>query len=607
MSEIPQYEVMILGSGLGGAMLAAILAKAGLSVLLVEGETHPRFTIGEATTPDTNFRLKLLGLKYDIPEITNLSTFHDLRDNVGPASGVKRAFSFLYHREGQEQNPLESHQYPTLAPPMGPDCHFFRQDTDAYMMAAAVRYGATIRQQTRIVDFEVKDDIAKLVSNKGEVFTGSYLVDATGMKSVLAHKFELRDDPAQYLTNSRAIFTHMVNVEHYDNVGHPREEYKLKYPLSQSTLHHMFEGGWMWVIPFNNHADAVNPLCSVGLLLNRDIHPETGMDPETEFFSFVRRFPGVFEQFAKAKSVRNWMATGRLQYGATRLSGHRYSLLSHAAFFIDPLFSSGLVLTTAGVDMLAQQLLHAFKHDDFAVENFKHIDDFFVKNVRFFDRVVGNSFTSFRDIDLWDAWFRVWVVGLLVGTELNAKTYLQFIESGDKSVLDAKKSVRGVLGSDFKQFSELFDRACGQMDKVRAGGDPKEAANNIRELFRGLDFVPTYFKWHDKSVRTTPAFTVGGMTRMYFWYLFKSPRKVFQELYGWRPWTAYKYVLMSILHTMGLNRRRTNSYIRDVFTAWNKEWMLPKESQPALNPVGPSVPVAAAQASAAASGQTVNR
>ena len=132
---------------------------------------------------------------------------------------------------------------------MGPDCHFFRQDTDAYMMAAAVRHGATIRQQTRIVDFEVKEDIARLVSTKGEVFTGSYLVDATGMKSVLAHKFELRDDSTQYLTNSRAIFTHMINVEHYDNVGHPREEYKLKYPLSQSTLHHIFEGGWMWVIP----------------------------------------------------------------------------------------------------------------------------------------------------------------------------------------------------------------------------------------------------------------------------------------------------------------------------------------------------------------------
>ena len=111
------------------------------------------------------------------------------------------------------------------------------------MMAAAVRYGAKIRQQTRIAKFDVDGDIVRLVSNKGEEFTGSYLVDATGMKSVLAERFQLRDNPEDYMTNSRAIFTHMVDVEHYDNVGRPHEEYKLKYPMSQSTLHHMFEGG----------------------------------------------------------------------------------------------------------------------------------------------------------------------------------------------------------------------------------------------------------------------------------------------------------------------------------------------------------------------------
>ena len=603
MANTPQYDVMILGSGLGGAMLGAILAKSGLSVLILEAETHPRFTIGEATTPDTNFRLKLLGLKYDIPEITHLSTFHDLRDKVGPSSGCKRAFSFLYHHEGQEQNPKESHQYPTLAPPMGPDCHFFRQDTDAYMMAAAVKHGATIRQQTRIAEFDVQGDVARLVSNKGEVFTGSYLVDATGMKSVLAHKFDLRDDPNGFTTNSRAIFTHMVNVEHYDNVGHPREDYELKYPLSQSTLHHMFEGGWMWVIPFNNHADAVNPLCSVGLVLNRELHPETGMDPEEEFFSFVRRYPGMMKQFAKAKAVRAWMSSGRLQYGSTKLNGNRYSLLSHAAFFIDPLFSSGLVLTTAGVDMLAQEIIRAFETNDFAVEKFQYIDDFINRNVKFFDRVVGNSFLSFQSPDLWDAWFRVWVVGLLVGTEVNGKAYLKFVESGgDKSALDAKKAVRSVLGSDFKPFRELFDHACAQMDLVRAGGDPKAAANNIREMFRGLDFVPTYFKWHDKTVRTTPAFTIGGMTRMYFWYLFKAPKAVFQELYGWKPQTAYLYIFSSILKAFGLSRRRNRAYVRDVFKAWNHEFAAPEfvatgsgsDSKPTSRPPMPAVQVRAA-------------
>lgn len=290
------YDVIIMGGGIGGSMLAAILAKHDLRVLLVEAEVHPRFTIGEATTPDTNFRLKLLGVKYDVPEIVHLSAFHTTRDYVSPASGVKRAFSFLYQREGIEQNPQESHQYPTLAPPMGPDCHFFRQDTDAYMLAIAMTYGADVRQQTRVAQIDIADELVTLGTAKGEVFTGRYLVDATGMKSVLAHRFNLRDDPESYKTNSRAIFTHMVNVKHYDEVGAAPREYGLKYPMSQSTLHHVFEGGWMWVIPFNNHVDAVNPLCSVGLVLNREIHPETGMDAEEEFFAFINRHPAVARQ-----------------------------------------------------------------------------------------------------------------------------------------------------------------------------------------------------------------------------------------------------------------------------------------------------------------------
>ena len=73
-------------------------------------------------------------------------------------------------------------------------------------------------------------------------------------------------------------------------------------------------------------------------------------------------------------------------------------------------------------------------------------------------------------------------------------------------------------------------------------------------------------------MRTTPAFTIGGMTRMYFWYLLKSPRKVFDALYGWKPLTAYGYVFSSILKSIRLARRRRRGYIRDVFLPWNSEW-----------------------------------
>ena len=84
MAHQTDYDVIILGSGIGGSMLGTILAKHKLRGLLLDAAAHPRFAIGEATTPDTSFRLKNLAAKYDVPEIANLSTFHKLRDHVSP-------------------------------------------------------------------------------------------------------------------------------------------------------------------------------------------------------------------------------------------------------------------------------------------------------------------------------------------------------------------------------------------------------------------------------------------------------------------------------------------------------------------------------------------
>src|ERR1043165_3700586 len=91
MTTKSEYDVLILGTGIGGGMLGAILAHHGLSVLMLDSESHPRFAIGEATTPDTNFRLKLLSLKYDLPEIANLSSFHATRDNISAAWGDRKS------------------------------------------------------------------------------------------------------------------------------------------------------------------------------------------------------------------------------------------------------------------------------------------------------------------------------------------------------------------------------------------------------------------------------------------------------------------------------------------------------------------------------------
>src|SRR5262249_57010144 len=107
------------------------------------------------------------------------------------------------------------------------------------------------------------------------------------------------------------------------------------------------------------------------------------------------------------------------------------------------------------------------------------------------------------------------------------------------------------------------------------------------------------FRWHDPSVRTTPAFTLWGMTRMYFWYFLRTPRELRKRLYGWSPITAYGVVLRSLLENRRLALRRRRSYVRDAFKAWNDDWTAEVVEPPAARRPGPDAAFWKAQAGAA--------
>ena len=152
----------------------------------------------------------------------------------------------------------------------------------------------------------------------------------------------------------------MVDVPCYHKVSASKREYGLPFLVSEGTLHHIFRGGWLWVIPFDNHPQSTNPLCSVGLMLDPCVYPaDSSLSPEEEFYSFIERFPAIRSQFRAAKAVRNWTRTGRIQYSSQTIVGNRYCLLGHAAGFIDPLYSKGLYATSMSISLLAHLLLNA--------------------------------------------------------------------------------------------------------------------------------------------------------------------------------------------------------------------------------------------------------
>ena len=540
-------DVVIIGSNLGGSLLANILAKNNISVIMVDPSPHPKFSIGEATTPDTSCKFKIISKKYDIPEINNLSNFNDLSSYVGSQHGIKKSFSFLYHREGSVHCPNESHQFPTPDNGvLGPDCHFFRQDTDAYIYNSAIKYGAKSLQAI-VKDVIFKDDSVTVICDGVEI-SCSYVYDASGRNSILANKLQLREPDDHLETDSRGIFNHMVDVEHYKGAHSKwpftfKNLYGLKSPLPQSTLHHVFKGGWMWIIPFDNNDKTLNPLCSVGLMLDRKKYPvNNNISPEEEFYSFVNRFPSIKKQLEFAKPVRNWTRLDKVQYSSKSITGHRYCLSANSAGFVDPLYSSGIGLTLSVVDLLAEQLLESFKSRDFNVEKFKNINTFFNDSLTHYDEMVSNSYFSFNDYRLWDAWFRVWVTGNFLGSLSNIQLLFSYASTKDKKHLYKTSSspYRSVLGIQLKEQNRFFAECYRLMEELKSNNSSKEAAiNEILNMIKSHELIPSYFHWSNKNVRCMPDFGALGTIKLYLWAMMQNNNHNVKRLFSYNPLNSF--------------------------------------------------------------------
>ena len=92
------YDVAILGAGMAGAMLGAVLARNGVRVLLIDAGSHPRFAVGESTIPYTSATTRIIAERYQVPEIEALAGFRTIQEKVIPTCGRKQNFGFVYHQ-----------------------------------------------------------------------------------------------------------------------------------------------------------------------------------------------------------------------------------------------------------------------------------------------------------------------------------------------------------------------------------------------------------------------------------------------------------------------------------------------------------------------------
>lgn len=526
-------DVAIIGTGFAGSILGAILARHGVDVLLLDRVAHPRFAIGESTVPETTALLKAVAARYDVPPIADIADFHRARDRVGPSSGVKRSFSFAWHRAGERHRGADSHMFPTWAPPFGPDLHYFRQDIDAWLFHVALRYGADMRVPADVKGVAIDADGVTLDLGADTV-RARYVVDAAGFGSPLVRHLGWRASTDGMHTDSGGVFTHMIGVRPYDEVGPPAEEHGLPYAFHEGTLHHVFDGGWMWVIPFGNHPGGRNPITSVGVCLdNRRAGVGQRSAPDV-FRDVLARFPSIAPQFTEARAVRPWVSARRMQSRSRQMFGDRCCLMPHAAGFIDPLTSSGLTMTALMLNRLPRHLLGALGDGRFERERFAGIERDQWRAFDHYDTAIARFYDAFADYDTWDACFRAWVLTSNYGLSGVQRVMAGFRRVGAEALeLFEDDPFSTPQGIGFEPAARTYGAVGEALDAAAAGRiSPREARDRAFAILDESGLCPTPWRLTDPERRFPTTFTVPGIVEYMKWARGAAPDSVRDTYFG---------------------------------------------------------------------------
>jgi FADH2 O2-dependent halogenase len=396
-------DVAIVGAGFAGSVLALVLRQAGLRPVVLERGAHPRFAIGESSTPLANLALEELGLTYDLPALFALSEYGRWqRAYPALACGVKRGFSYFAHEPGRHFRPDPRHANELLvaASPADEvaDTHWFREHFDHFLASQVQAAGIPYLDRTDIASVE-HGDLWRLHGRRegrSVEVTARFLVDATGPGGFLPRALGIDTQPDRLHTNSWAVYTHFADVDLWSDVLQEQggEVGDHPFPCDAAALHHILDEGWIWVLRFNNG------ITSAGIVFDGERHPPgTSRRPEEDWSAMLARYPSIARQFQRARPVQPWVGTGRLQRRAARLAGPDWALLPHAAYLLDPLFSLGNAHTLHGIQRLARILIEHGSRPSLA-GRLSAYEQSLDREIRMFDELVHGCYRTFRHFAL---------------------------------------------------------------------------------------------------------------------------------------------------------------------------------------------------------------
>ncbi len=335
-------DVLVIGGGPAGSTAAALLAERGYRVTLLEKARHPRFHIGESLLPANLPLLEKLGVAEAVKAIGMekwgaefVSPWHDHKQSFEFGDAMDKSMPMAYQVR--------------------------RAEFDEILIRNASRKNARVVEGCQVQDVNfLPDNAGALVQARHddgsiESVHARFVLDASGRDTFLGNRFKAKQRNKKH--NSTAIYAHFSGAER--NSGKAAGNITIFW----------FEHGWFWFIPLADGATSVGAVTWPYYLKTRNSKSLTQFFQET-----IALCAPLSERLQHAQLTSPVEATGNFSYVCDRTHGSNYLLLGDAYTFIDPVFSSGVMLAMHSAFVGADTVDICLRHPKQAAAALKKFD-----------------------------------------------------------------------------------------------------------------------------------------------------------------------------------------------------------------------------------------
>jgi len=329
--ETPECDILVIGGGPAGATVAPLLAERGYRVVVLEKAHHPRFHIGESLLPANMALFDQLGVGDEIRAI-----------------GMEKYGAEFVSPWHEHQQTFEFGDAWDKSMPMAYQVR--RSQFDEILIRNAERKGVEVHEGCKVTAVDFQPEGGAIVASDrddGEtlLWRARFVVDASGRDTFLANRMQIKHRNPKH--NSSAVYGHFRNVQRHEG----KEE-------GHITIF-WFDHGWFWCIPLSDGVTSIGMVTWPYHMKSR-----AGRSLEQFLHDNIQACPPLAARMANAEAAGPVEATGNFSYSASRNHGKDYVLLGDAYAFIDPVFSSGVLLAMQGGLFAADAIDESLKHPE---------------------------------------------------------------------------------------------------------------------------------------------------------------------------------------------------------------------------------------------------